>query len=679
MSTSPRRSDSAATYALGMLFFAALGWVSAWYLDTEPRRQEAGPARVRVVSREMGRPLPAWVQRVLGSPATRSEAIARADVDFPDLARSAPAVELTYHDSSGNEATGSSTSGDDASGSNATQADFTIRHSNGAAAEQIGRWLAEIIRNEVAIESARREGRALREAQARANDGDPALLEDVETPPDDSVVAEIQDAGRVLDDLYHEKRLLKAEEIRLWGERTQAQGKLAALRASLDTTPPIQVVRKKLIDDAALAGSPGDEGFEIASRVQSLNFEEELPNPVYSHLRGLEEQVMAEGNGYQRRLQELEQEKRNVDDQINLTAGRIRSLEATLDGSQPYVAQPARGRDSAAPPVASVAMPVRVIHPRHETPVLDDPSLLQDRNGRLGLGALLGAFIGWLVVRLGVRPGSRATAAAALLVATVASTPALAQPEIGKEAPELKGSGVKWLNSKAIPIRKLQGKVVFLEFFQTTYEGYDSQITQVREFLSRHTDKEIAYIGVVSGETPKAVEAFAKKMSIEYPIIVDRYAKVQKNYKIGKATLAIIAPDGKVAWTGNPFSLHRVGDYELERVLTAFEKQIARIFLEAAAAFLRAEYASARSLFEKVQARDPRPIAKEGAAGFLARIDDRARELQELADAYGDAGRLADKLTVLERIAREFDGLDAGTEAAREARKLASDPAAKRP
>ena len=411
---------------------------------------------------------------------------------------------------------------------------------------------------------------------------------------------------------------------------------------------------------------------------------------MHVQLRAIEERIIAEGTGYQRRLDEIAMEKTTVEDQNKLTTSRmlsvqsqLREAERPLPRSRRANASPDLDATATAPSAPSpVRLPVRILGPAETRAAATN---VEAHVSRVGLGMLLGAAAGWLVGFLltsgiGRRTGAAATILlASLLLASPAEARQAKKAKVGDTAVEIEGQGVQWIGGDGdVSLESLRGKVVFLEFFQTTFKDYDRQISTIHDFLEKQADRGVAYLGVVSGEKPKDVEAFVEKMGIRYPVACDRYAKIQAKYSIGKATLFILDPDGVIRWRDNPFILHRVGAYELDRILTEYEKAVAGTFLEATGALLDDDYVKARERFTEVLARDPRPEAKAQAERWLTWIDARGAEQLKLAEAYRGAGQLADALVVLESTALQYKGTDVGKDAERQAKRLRADPALKK-
>jgi thiol-disulfide isomerase/thioredoxin len=92
-----------------------------------------------------------------------------------------------------------------------------------------------------------------------------------------------------------------------------------------------------------------------------------------------------------------------------------------------------------------------------------------------------------------------------------------------------------WLNSDALRMKKLQGKVVLLDFW--TYSCVNCIRTQphLNEWHEKYADKGLVIIGIHTPEfdfekVEKNVQAAVKKFKIKYPIVLDPDYKIWKLY-----------------------------------------------------------------------------------------------------------------------------------------------------
>jgi thiol-disulfide isomerase/thioredoxin len=143
------------------------------------------------------------------------------------------------------------------------------------------------------------------------------------------------------------------------------------------------------------------------------------------------------------------------------------------------------------------------------------------------------------------------TASIALLaLAAVACSGAVQPPPslVGKAAPEIKAA--YWLNSDALTLAGLKGKVVVVEFWATWCPPCRKSIPHLIELNAKYAGKGVVIIGL-SDEPKTKVEPFAKEMKMTYA--VGGGTTSLKDYGINAIPTAfIIDTEGKVAWQGHP-------------------------------------------------------------------------------------------------------------------------------
>ena len=120
-----------------------------------------------------------------------------------------------------------------------------------------------------------------------------------------------------------------------------------------------------------------------------------------------------------------------------------------------------------------------------------------------------------------------------------------------KPAPPLQIAA--WFNSEPLTLEGLKGKVVVLDFWNTTCGPCRKLMPHLEELYNKHKADGLVVIGVT--EDAKAdLEAFLKDNKVAYPIaadVVDGTGKTFDAYGIGGIpTVYLIARDGSVAWHG---------------------------------------------------------------------------------------------------------------------------------
>ena len=89
----------------------------------------------------------------------------------------------------------------------------------------------------------------------------------------------------------------------------------------------------------------------------------------------------------------------------------------------------------------------------------------------------------------------------------------------GKPAPALQLNG--WMNTKALGLEKLKGKIVVLDFWATWCGPCIASIPHTNEMMKKYADEGVVIIGVCHQRGAEKMEATAKEKDIKYPIAVD--------------------------------------------------------------------------------------------------------------------------------------------------------------
>jgi thiol-disulfide isomerase/thioredoxin len=96
-------------------------------------------------------------------------------------------------------------------------------------------------------------------------------------------------------------------------------------------------------------------------------------------------------------------------------------------------------------------------------------------------------------------------------------------------------SGITWINSQPLTLADLHGKVVMLDFWEYTCINCIRTFPQNKEWYARYKKYGFEIIGVHDPEFQIAydvanVQAAVKRYELPYPIVVDDYFKIWKNY-----------------------------------------------------------------------------------------------------------------------------------------------------
>jgi thiol-disulfide isomerase/thioredoxin len=135
--------------------------------------------------------------------------------------------------------------------------------------------------------------------------------------------------------------------------------------------------------------------------------------------------------------------------------------------------------------------------------------------------------------------------AAALLVAF--SVP-LVQAQEGKKPKEINAKG--WLNSEAVTLEKLKGKVVVVEFWATWCPPCRASIPHLVKLREKYDKAKVEIIGLTDEPLSK-IEKFAKDMKMNYT--VGYGSTSSEDYGVtGIPHAFVIGPDGTIKWDGHP-------------------------------------------------------------------------------------------------------------------------------
>jgi thiol-disulfide isomerase/thioredoxin len=137
---------------------------------------------------------------------------------------------------------------------------------------------------------------------------------------------------------------------------------------------------------------------------------------------------------------------------------------------------------------------------------------------------------------------------AVAMIAVACSAATQAPSFVGKAAPEIKAA--YWLNSDAVTLAGLKGKVVVVEFWATWCPPCRKSVPHMIELSEKYAGQGVAIIGL-SDEPKTKVEPFAKELKMTY--IVGGGSTTLKDYGVNAIPTAfVIDAEGKVAWQGHP-------------------------------------------------------------------------------------------------------------------------------
>ena len=255
------------------------------------------------------------------------------------------------------------------------------------------------------------------------------------------------------------------------------------------------------------------------------------------------------------------------------------------------------------------------------------------------------------------------------LVAGASGTAARAAM-VGKEAPEIQAQ--YWLNSPALALQGLRGKVVVVEFWATWCPPCRASIPHLIEMNHKFAAQGVVFISLTD-EDRKTVEPFAREMKMDYA--VGGGSKTSGVYGVtGIPHAFIVDPSGTVAWEGHPMAgLDRALEEQLKKTppsrMAPRDQATALALLDLVAkAIEKKDFVSAADLLAKIPNADDDPEVKQRAdeaRRILAEVA--AKNLTE-AEARIEAKEYYEASVALERVPRLVPGSE---EARRAEAKLA--------
>jgi cytochrome c biogenesis protein CcmG/thiol:disulfide interchange protein DsbE len=117
----------------------------------------------------------------------------------------------------------------------------------------------------------------------------------------------------------------------------------------------------------------------------------------------------------------------------------------------------------------------------------------------------------------------------------------------GKPAPPLKLK--EWINSKALTLADLKGKIVVLDFWATWCGPCLAAVPHTNELMKKYADKGVVIIGVCAVKGAEKMAATVKAKGIEYPVAIDDGGATGLAYRIDSfPDYYIIDRKGNLRW-----------------------------------------------------------------------------------------------------------------------------------
>jgi thiol-disulfide isomerase/thioredoxin len=103
------------------------------------------------------------------------------------------------------------------------------------------------------------------------------------------------------------------------------------------------------------------------------------------------------------------------------------------------------------------------------------------------------------------------------------------------------------LDGQKISLSQYKGNVVLINFWATWCPPCQKEIPALEAAYQEYKDRGFVILGVDVGESRQAVETFASKMGISYPVLLDEQDQWMKRYDgLGLPMSVIIKRDGQI-------------------------------------------------------------------------------------------------------------------------------------
>ncbi len=111
------------------------------------------------------------------------------------------------------------------------------------------------------------------------------------------------------------------------------------------------------------------------------------------------------------------------------------------------------------------------------------------------------------------------------------------------------------LDEAPIDLQDHRGRVVVIDFFASFCHVCNAEAAKKKAIADKYADT-VTFIGVAADETREPVDAFVKAKALPWPVTNDQQVVQALNFD-QYSTVAILNPDGKVAWIGLSFELEK--------------------------------------------------------------------------------------------------------------------------
>lgn len=116
--------------------------------------------------------------------------------------------------------------------------------------------------------------------------------------------------------------------------------------------------------------------------------------------------------------------------------------------------------------------------------------------------------------------------------------------KVGEKAPDFV---LENLEGNKVQLSELKGKGVFLNFWGTWCKPCEREMPYMERQYKHYKNQGVEILAVNIGESKFAIETFAKRFGLTFPMVMDRNSEVTDAYNIGPIpTTFLVDKNGKV-------------------------------------------------------------------------------------------------------------------------------------
>jgi hypothetical protein len=252
--------------------------------------------------------------------------------------------------------------------------------------------------------------------------------------------------------------------------------------------------------------------------------------------------------------------------------------------------------------------------------------------------------------------------------------------EAPAQQPTLPPRADQWLNSSPLTYEGLRGKGAILWYFEETCPTVMGKWPAMKQLAADNADKPVMFIGVNSGTSRSEIQAYLKRHSIDWPVIVDSDRSFERASGVDEISLSnihqvrMVTADGKFV-TGRWDKLPDVVETTL--VGSKWKMPYDRVPEFFHPAMRRIEYGDYRPADSAIRngLKDKSPEVRKAAEQLNDYIDRRINSALQEALTSAPANDNFARYEAYSQVAQKFAPHELSKEAADEMKRLAADPA----